>query len=327
MRLVRACLAIMLTLLPAAIAAAQNAADRPLINRIRYATLAAPDVDAVAAWYTRYLGYRIVDVGKVDAELAASWGAPKTAGRTYTVMVSPASRDVGVRVVATDPVPGAEADTTFGWGGLEIIVQDTYKVHEAMKAGGVEIVRPPASLGAPFASIHAMQVKGPIGEIIALTTETGDTETSNLPVPQAPIDRIFLVGVSGPRIAALRDFYLTIFKMRPGPVFDGPSPRRAAALGLPETHVFPMTLVRSAERGNTIELHGLPPPAKARPRADGQLPPGVAMVSFGVATLDIAGVDYLTPPAARPKVGYNGARAATFVGSAGELIELIEERR
>ncbi|MDX2224452.1 MAG: VOC family protein [Rhodospirillaceae bacterium] len=309
------------------LARAQESAGTPLINRIRYATLAAPDVDAAAAWYTRFLGYRIIDVGKVDTDLAASWGAPKTAGRTYTVMVSPANRDVGVRVVAADPVPGADADTTFGWGGLEIIVQDTYKVHEAMKAGGVEIVRAPASLGAPFASIHAMQVKGPIGEIIALTTETGDPATSNLPVPQAPIDRIFLVGVSGPRIDALRDFYLTTFKMRPGPVFDGPSPRRAKALGLPATEVFPMTLVRSAERGNTIELHALPAPAKARPRADGQLPPGVAIVSFGVASLDIAGVAYLTPPASRPKAGYGGARAATFIGPAGELIEFIEERR
>jgi catechol 2,3-dioxygenase-like lactoylglutathione lyase family enzyme len=311
----------------AGLACAQDAAEKPLINRIRYATLAAPDVDTVAAWYTRFLGYRIVDVGKVDADLAASWGAPNTAGRTYTVIVSPANRDVGVRVVAADAVPGADADATFGWGGLEIIVEDTYKVHEAMTAGGVEIVRAPASLGAPFASIHAMQVKGPIGEIIALTTETGDKEKSNLPVPQAPIDRIFLVGVSGPRIETLRDFYLTTFKMRPGPVFDGPSPRRAKALGLPETQIFPMTLVRSAERGNTIELHGLPAPAKARPRAEGQLPPGVAMVSFGVASLDIPGVTYLTPPKARSKAGYDGARAAAFIGPAGELIELIEERR
>ena len=113
--------------------------------------------------------------------------------------------------------------------------------------------------------------------------------------------------------------------MRPFKRFDLPIPIVAHALNLPAETIFPSTLVRAAERGNTVELHAFPKPAQIRPRPAGQLPPGVAIASFGVKSLAAAKVAFITPPLARKGAAYAGKRVATTVGTAGELIELIEE--
>ena len=46
------------------------------------------------------------------------------------------------------------------------------------------------------------------------------------------------------------------------------------------------------------------------------------MTSFVVPDLDGLGVDYIRPPGHH----YGAARSASFVGPAGEITELIEER-
>jgi hypothetical protein len=118
-------------------------------------------------------------------------------------------------------------------------------------------------------------------------------------------------------------FYLENFLLRGGP----PNPTTidiiAKAQGLPADQKFMLGLVRMAEKGNNIEIDGYPPSAKSRPRADGQLPPGVAMTTFNVNTLDGLKVKFIQPPAKL----YGPKRAATFIGPAGELTELIEDPR
>ena len=91
------------------------------------------------------------------------------------------------------------------------------------------------------------------------------------------------------------------------------------ALGLPDDHETPLGLATGVEPVNAIEIDGYPT-ATRRPRAPGQLPPAFALVSFAVRTLDDVDVDFIQPPAAL----YDGRRAATFIGPAGELTELIE---
>lgn len=306
-------------------AEAQIQSDAPLIGRIRMATLATSTPDKTVAWYQRWLGYRLVESGRIDRALAASWNAPKTEGRTFTLLAPAGAGDVFVRVAAIDPVPDFKADTTFGWSSLEIIVDNLDKLAAEMKAGGADIVREKAALDPPFASIHAMQVHGTAEEIVNLSSETGDRAKSNLPMPRAQVDRIFLLGMAGPDVDALRSYWVETFRMRPFARYDLPIPIVSKALGLPMETIYPSTLVRAAERGNTVELHAFPPPAKARPRPPGQLPPGVAIASFAVKSLDGLGVRFVAPPAARPGAAYGGKRAATTVGPAGELIELIEE--
>ena len=305
-------------------AVAQTVPETPLIARIRIATLATPKLEKTVAWYKRWLQYDVAETGQIDMALAESWGAPKTAGRKFALLAPNGTKDVFVRVVAIDDVPGYRAESTMGWNSIEIIVDDLEALSRRMKAGGVEILREKAALGAPFASIEAMQIHGPAEEILNLSSETGDRQASNLPIPKSQVDRLFLISLAGPDLGALKDFYAGTFKMRTFPNFDGPMALAARAIGVPLDHVFPSTLVRAAQKGNTVEMHGYPPQAKIRPRPAGQLPPGVAIASFAVGSLDALKIKFITPPGTRSGVAYNGKRSGATLGPAGEIIELME---
>jgi hypothetical protein len=295
----------------------------PRLARIRIATIAASDLAGVETFYTKWLDYSVTKRGSVTQALAASWGAPASAGRPYLMMQPASGVDVYIRAVGIDPMPGYRPLTTFGWNAVELIVDDVYKLHERLEASPFEIIGEPHSLGGQFASIHAMQMAGPGSEIVYLTCETGERRESTLPIPQSFVDRPFIMVLAGPDIEALEEFYGSRFGLPKIPQFRMPLPRIARAQGLPDDHRFALGLLRCAERGNSIELDQYSERAGPRPRARGELPPGVAMTSFSVASLDGLDVRFLAQPARL----YGSRRAATFLGPAGELTELIEEAR
>ncbi|MBL8643482.1 MAG: hypothetical protein JNK21_06080 [Rhodospirillaceae bacterium] len=297
----------------------------PLIQRFRVATLNTPDMKAAADWYVKWFDYKVRETGTIAPALASSWTTPQMAGKPFVLLSSDGSPDVYLRIVQGDKAPAFNPRSTYGWGSLEFIVDDLDAQFKKMKAGGVNIFRDPASLGGIFASIHAMQLMGPMDITHNMTVEKGDREKSNLPVAKSQVDRMFLVGVNGPDMKAISDFYVNTFRMTKGPDYDYPIPVLAEVLGKPKDYLFKLTLVRSAQKGNTLELHDLPPPGGPRPTVAGQLPPGVGLVSLGVKNLDEIKTSYLSAPAAQAGLAYKGKRSAVLKGAAGELIELIEE--
>lgn len=307
----------------AAVAQTPAPAVDPLLTRIKIATIGAPDIAKVEEMYTTWLDYKVLEKGKVSDAMAKSWGAPKSAGRPFVVMHSAGTKDVYIRAVQIDPVPGYKAMTTWGWNSIEIIVEDPDKAYEKLKASPFKHVGGPAFLGGGNSSIKAVQFNGPAEETIYLTAETGDRSKSGLPIPASFIDRPFIMVLAGPDANALFDFYKTTFLMGGYPPRPTPIGIIAKAQGLPADHQFSLGLARAKERGNNIEIDGYPPSAKARPRAEGQLPPGVAMTSFNVNSLDGLKVNFIQPPVSI----YGSKRSATFIGPAGELTELIEEPR
>jgi hypothetical protein len=72
-----------------------------------------------------------------------------------------------------------------------------------------------------------------------------------------------------------------------------------------------------------IEADAMPAATLPRGGLPGELPPAIAMVTFGVDRLP-QDLDYLSPPAALAEAPYHGRRAAVVIGAAGEWIELIE---
>jgi catechol 2,3-dioxygenase-like lactoylglutathione lyase family enzyme len=294
------------------------------LTRIKIATVGAPDLNKLKDWYTTWLGFKVREEGKVPAALAQSWGAPKSAGKAYIMMSSDGSPDVFIRAVQVDPVPGYKAQTTLGWNAFEIIVDDIAKLDATLSKSPFNIIGHPHALGSSgsFASISAMQAIGPAEEMLYFTTETGDRTKSTLPIPKAQVDRTFIVILAGHDVEAMKKFYGEVFGMPSIPNFESALTRTTESLGLPPGK-FQMSLVRAKERGSSIELDGYPPQAKARPHADGQLPPGNALASFSVDSLDGLKVKYITAPRAL----YGKNRAASFIGPAGETVELIEDPR
>jgi catechol 2,3-dioxygenase-like lactoylglutathione lyase family enzyme len=297
----------------------------PKLIRIRIATTAAPDVDEFIDWYARGFGHQVRERGTVAPPLANAWGAPASAGRRYALLSLPSAPDVYLRVVESTPVPGFQPLLTFGWNAFEIILDDIQAVRARLADSPFKIIGEPRPLGFR-PTIHAMQVVGPAQEVLYLATETGDRSTSPLPAPNGLVGRPFIMVLGGPDVAAMREFYTRAFDLEPHPIRASRGQTLQGAWGGTEDGTHPITLLRLREHGNSMELDGYVKPGLCpRPRIPGEMPPGNAMASFSVPSLDDLNLPFLGPPTTHEGLAYAGARAATLIGPAGELIELIEE--
>jgi catechol 2,3-dioxygenase-like lactoylglutathione lyase family enzyme len=306
--------------------------QQPQLLRIRMATISAADLEAVERDYGRWLGYKVRERGVVSAALAASWGAPRAAGRAYVLMSSDAAPDVFIRAVQASRAAMAlpyQPLLTYGWNGIEIIVDDPDGLHTKLKDSPFRVIGEPAPLGA-YPSIRAFQVVGPSGEVLYLTAETGDRSRSLLPLPNGEVGRIFIMVIGGPNIEALLDFYTTPFGLTRNKPRSVPVGVLTRAQSLAPGTGLPLTTTRLAQHGNLIEFDGYS--ANAGPRAvpEGDLPLGIISTSFGVrsiAALPFNGTTLkgIAAPQRLPGLAYGGGHAVSLRGPAGEWVELIEE--
>jgi hypothetical protein len=96
----------------------------------------------------------------------------------------------------------------------------------------------------------------------------------------------------------------------------------ADALGYDRSQAIEIGSARGRRPGSSIESDAYPVGMSGpRPRANGQLPPGVAMISLATDDFDAVDVSFISPPV----VLYGGGRVACFVGPSGEWVELIEQ--
>lgn len=297
--------------------------DGPRLIRYRGATVGAPDLAQFEEWYVRWLGLTVRERGRVSAAIANSWGAPKTAGRPYILLSPDANPDVFIRAVEVDTVASYKAMTTWGWNAIEIIVQDIPALYAKLKKSPFTFVGEPAPLGR-YPTIIAMQVKGPAEDILYLTCETGDHTKSPLPIAQSLVDRIFIMVGGGPDIAKMQGWYADTFNMKRNAINDATTDIVRKAQGKTMKDPLPTTLLYLKNHGNIMQLDGYTDAASARPRADGQLPPGIAMTSFEVRSIDALNVTPMAPPARLDGAHYAGHLAVTAIGAGTELVELIE---
>ncbi len=296
-------------------------------SRIKVATIGAADLAKTEDWYGNWLGYTVAERGVIGADLAHSWGAANMAERPYILMQPAGGADVFIRAALIDEVPDYKAMTTTGWNSFEIAVEDVYALEDELRAGPFEIIGEADSIGGNSPSIHAMQVIGPSREVLYLTAETGDRETSPVPRAQSFVDRVFIVVLAGPDPMAIQDFYSDKLGMAAVGGADFQIPIIARAQGLPEDHLFELKLVAASEPGNLIEIDRYSASIGSRPRAEGQLPPGNAMVSFSVDDLRAVDADWFSAPLTESSLAYEGNRSGALTGPTGEIIELIEEQR
>ena len=298
----------------------------PLLKRLKINTVAAPDIVAVENWYTQWLDYSVCERGNVSEPLAASWGAPAMAGRSYLLMQPASGADVFIRAVEIDPVAGYKPMTTLGWNAFEIIIDDVYKLNERLVNSPFEIIGEPASLGGDLDFIHAMQVEGPGGDILYLTCDRVRAPDTLLPEPGAFVGRPFIVVLAGTGVEAVQDFYSHRFAMKREDDLQTTIGVLARMQGLPEDHVYDMGFMALAQPGNFIEFDGYDRGRGQRPQTTGQLPPGCSTVSFSVDDLDAFDLDFVGDAVADESMAYGGARARTARGPVGELVELVEEQ-
>jgi len=294
-----------------------------MLTAIIAVTLTVPDLAAIERAYGGYLGYEVIERGTLPAEVANLWDTPALAEHEYMVMRPASGEPVYLRVVQQDPVDGYATMKTWGWNSNEILVQDTYAVREKLEDSPFQVIGEPKGLSMN-PEIVAMQALGPAGELIYLTRIPEGKSLFNLGSAKSFVDRTFIVVLGGPDMEAMRDFYSSRLGMPVTPASPATISVLSKTWGLPPETQFPLAIVQFP--GNfLIELDEYPAAAAPRPVRKGELPPGIAMVSFSVADLDGLEADFVTAPQRVDAFPYAGRRAALLRGAAGELIEVIED--
>lgn len=296
-----------------------------MLRLILIITLGVPNPALMEQAYSHWLGYREVDRGVISADLATVWGAPRMTHREY-VTVQPASgARIYLRFVQVDPTPGYVPMRTTGWNAIESLVQDPDGLARRLSSAGspFKIEGWPRALG-PNSPIRAMQVVGPAQEVLYFT-HLPDAPGQR-PRAETYVDRPFVAVLGGTRLDAMRRFYSDLGAAPAERTMQARITVLNRAFGLDLNTTHPITMVR-VDPQYSIEIDGYPASAIERPRRPGELPPAIAMVSFEVASLDDVKLPLVAPPRPISAFPYGGRRAAVARGAAGELLELVDERK
>jgi catechol 2,3-dioxygenase-like lactoylglutathione lyase family enzyme len=281
-----------------------------------------PDLDAALACYRDVLKLAPVHLGPLDAELAASWNAPASAGARYAVLRPRSASDCWFRLVEQPDHPAFKPTTTFGWGAFECTVEDVFGWPARLAGSEFTIVGEPRKLPGMDAFVP-MQVLGPGREMVYLNQVFEDMANTDLPRAGSLTDRIFIVILAAPDRVTACQWYAQRLGLDLADTFELPYRMINEAFDLPADHLSSLTMVQ-AGRLPIIEVDAYPPQAKLRARHPGMLPPGNALVTLAVGELDACEVEWITPPVSRDGALYEGRRAGTTLGPAGELLELVE---
>lgn len=293
-----------------------------MLGRISTVTINAPVLPASIAAYQRYLGYRVVEDGALSHDLARCWGRPQLAGRRCVLMEPASGADTYLRFVEGPGYVGYEPLACVGWNAAELIVRDVDALAERLAGSPFHVIGPPANLS--FSDrIRAMQVVGPAREVLYLTQISGKLAAFDTPEAACEVDRAFIVILGGSSLETLQDYYHQQFGVARAPVMPSVVSVLSARYGLPRDYRHPIAALRLPGQCY-IEADQMPAEAAARPCALGQLPPGIAMVTFEVGRLPRQLPGTLGPATVLPGLPYAGRPVRGCVGPTGELIELVE---
>ncbi|MCA3255661.1 MAG: hypothetical protein INF91_08610 [Alphaproteobacteria bacterium] len=283
------------------------------LGPIRGVTFAVRDLDAMVAAYERYLGFSIIDTGLVSADFAAACDAPRAAGSRYAILAIEGVAS-WLRFIERPDQPAVPALTTWGWNATEILVENPDATVARLTRGPFRLIGEPRSL-TRFPMIRAAQLLGLEGECLYVT-DTGTGHGLDLARASRPVDRVFIAVAGGPDLEAMVDVYAGF-----GNAYDPPvsTPVRVLSLanGLDSETPHAHALVTLGE-GTHVELDAYPAMCGPRPTPPGDLPPGMAIVSFGG---QVDGVSHRSP------IGGAAVAAAMRRGAAGELIEIMGDAR
>jgi hypothetical protein len=291
-----------------------------MLGSILCVTSTTKNLDLALEGYVSALNYRVVETGRIDASQANAWGAPKAAGRRFGLLAPGDGEIVYLRLIENPAAPNIRAHASLGWNVTEFNVGRVVELNAQLAGGPFRHVKGPAPLSMNT-DIVAMQALGPDGELVYFTQIDPGPKTSHLPNRESGVGRVFIM------VLGVRDLDQASkeFQDRLGVATTAPirfsSNLMSEPLGLAETHEFRMGLVRLPGKF-TLEIDELGKYASERPTNDGDLPPGISIVSFSMADIDqfSAKLGLSTFPAGPP---FAKARAAIMRGPGGALFEVV----
>jgi len=287
-----------------------------MLKTIIVVTIAVLNLESVETAYQEEFGYSTIEQSAVSEDLAATWGAPHMQGSKYLLMQAESEAEVYLRFVQNPEVQGYAPMTTHGWNATELLVKDPDALAEQLVDSEFEIIGPAKDLWPAPDAPRAMQVQGPGNEVVYLTR-------NNDFVTKTAVDRAFIMVLGGPSMQAFADFYGNKLGLQVGDATPFKISVVSRAQQLPPDTTYPLAIATVSPEF-LIELDEYPVAVGPRPVVAGELPPGVAMVSFTVENLDAIELDFRAAPRVLDDFPYNGRRTAVVVGPAGEWLELLE---
>lgn len=280
-----------------------------------------PNLEAALADYQGRLGFALVEQGVLGADIAASWGCTASAGLPFATLLPASGAHCFIRLVE-QPIPeGFVPTTSFGWASYEMTVKDVFAWPARIADSGFAMIGAPKEIPAlPY--FVAMQVHGRGREMLYFNETRANMPSVDLPFAASPMDHIFIVILAAPDRAAAVDWYCDRLGLDVGDTHSIAYSMINTAFGLPADTLSSLTMIQKG-RMPIIEIDDYPAATVVRPRLAGYLPPGNALVTLAVDDLDALALEWITPPVTHAQAPYFGRYAATVVGPAGELLELV----
>ncbi|MDJ0643291.1 MAG: hypothetical protein QNJ15_10760 [Erythrobacter sp.] len=282
-----------------------------------------PDLERALRGYRDCLGLEQLEQGEIPVDLAASWGCGGNAGSPYAILRPTSGEPCWFRLVEQPDHQEFQPTRSYGWAAFECTVEDVWHWPELVEDAGFKIVGPPKKLENIEPAFIPMQVLGIGQEMVYLNQVLNDMPGTDLPRASSAVDRIFIVVLATPDRETSVAWYRDRIGLTRGTDYTLPYSMINNAFGLPADKQTTITMVQH-ERMPIVEVDDYPAAATERPRHEGMLPPGNALVSLAVGDLDACNVDWIAPPTSRSGALYEGRRSATATGAGGELVELVE---
>lgn len=284
--------------------------------------VATPDLESALGDYATCLGLRLIERGPLPEAIAQSWDCPASAGSPMAVLQPESGAPCYIRLIEQRVPVDFVPTTSFGWASYELTCLDVFAWPERIAGSGFRIIGPPKEIaGLPY--FVAMQVHGRGGEMLYFNETRSNTPTSDLPFARSPMDHIFIVILAARDRAATVDWYRERLGLDEGETYTIEYSMINNAFSLPSGTQSSLTMVQNG-RMPIVEIDAYPPQTRDRPTETGRLPPGNALVTLAVDSLDALPLDYIIAPFSPPGAVYGGRRAATVRGPSGELLELVE---
>lgn len=295
------------------------------LRRIEIATLCVSDISICISAYTNLLDYQVIDEGELPQSLAAAWSTPDMTGMPYALLQPSSGAEVYLRFIETGRTGGYWPPVTQGWIATEILTTDPDALLEKLQGSAFTHIGGPGDLYPHPKSARALQMAGPAGELMYFTRILPGGSRFGLHGAKTFVDRPFIMVTGGTSMDETHGFYGGVLGLRvtePSAFVIGQMSR---VLGVDPRTAYPVSLARIPGRSFLIELEELPPYIERRHVPEGQLPEGLAMVSFTSAPLDELNLIYRAEPRRIDIPPYNGRKVAVIEGPAGEWLELIAD--
>ena len=289
------------------------------IGRISAVTVPSPDLSNTAELYTQFLGYRIVDRGKITKEEAVHWNAENIEGSNYIILQPENSDDFSFRFIEQDIQNDYIPFKSPGWTAAELIVKDVDDLAEKLFYSEFEIIGPPADLSFTD-QIRAMQVIGPSKEILYLTQFKSKLQEFDSPEARCDVDQTFIVILAGQSMDQMQTFYCDAFNLEKAPVMDSRIRAISRAFGKPENTQYKSSAIPIKDQ-SLIEIDELPKGSERRLGEPGYLLPGISIVSFLYYQSEINNSDTYRCNLPNQK----NKKCSVLHGQNQEIIELIHQ--